>query len=522
MGKISRALLSVSDKSGLPEFARKLNAMGVEIISTGGTARLLKEAGMSVLAVSEVTGFPEIMGGRVKTLHPYIHGGILGRPDVETDREAMETHGIKSIDLVVVNLYPFEETVRTGEVERDQALDNIDIGGPCMIRAAAKNHSRVGVICDPGDYEEVIRELEASGGELAPDTRLRLAIKAFQHTARYDSIIASYLPSLLEEKSDALPESLTLTYQKAQELRYGENPHQSAALYREFPMPKGALLGAEQLHGKELSFNNIIDLDAALTAAREFEEPAAIIIKHTNPCGVAIAEDLVEAYRKARETDPDSAFGSVVGLNRQVDAQTAEEISSTFVEAVIAPGFSPQALELLTKKKNIRLIEIRDDSPIPFSAPFHGFTTKKVGGGLLVQEEDSLAMDLSQLKVVTKREPTEEEMRRLVFAWKVVKLVKSNAIVYCAEGRTVGIGAGQMSRVDSSRLAIMKARMPLAGTVLASDAFFPFRDGVDVAAEAGATAVIQPGGSIRDEDVIQAADEHGMAMVFTGMRHFRH
>jgi phosphoribosylaminoimidazolecarboxamide formyltransferase/IMP cyclohydrolase len=522
MGKINRALISVSDKRGLQRFAERLSAMGVEIVSTGGTARLLTEAGLKVIPVSQVTGFPEIMEGRVKTLHPRIHGGILARRELQIDKEAMETHHIKPIDLVAVNLYPFEQTVGKGGVGMDEALEKIDIGGPCMIRAAAKNHPRVAVLCDPDDYESVMEELESSHGELSQETRLRLAIKAFQHTARYDSVIASFLPSLGGEEPLAFPHLLNLSFSKTQELRYGENPHQRASLYQEFPMPPGALLSAEQLHGKELSYNNIIDLDAALTGVREFQEPAAVIIKHTNPCGVATADQLAEAYIRARETDPDSAFGSVVGLNRTVDAGTAEELSSTFVEAVIAADFSPQALEILTRKKNIRLMKIKEDSPAPYLTPMQGLTFKKVGGGLLVQETDALPLDPSRLKVVTQREPTEEEMRALLFAWKVVKLVKSNAIVYTTGNRTVGIGAGQMSRVDSSRLAIMKARSPLEGTVLASDAFFPFRDGVDVAAEAGASAVIQPGGSVRDEEVIRAADEHGMAMVFTGIRHFRH
>ncbi len=522
MAKFSRAILSVSDKRGLLELAQKLHAMGVEIISTGGTAEHLKEAGIDVVQVSGVTGFPEIMGGRVKTLHPKIYGGILARPENPGDREALESHQIKPIDLVVVNLYPFEQTVGKGGVERDEALEKIDIGGPCMLRAAAKNYTRVAVLCDPDDYGPVVDELESSGGELSEETRRRLAVKVFQHTARYDSIIASFLPSLGGVQAEGFPPYLNISFERAQELRYGENPHQKAALYRESPMPAGALLGAKQLHGKELSYNNILDLDAALAGARQFEEPAAVIIKHTNPCGVAVAEDLLQAYTKARETDPDSAFGSVVGLNREVDGETAKELSSTFVEAVIAAGFSSTALEILTKKKNIRLIDMKEETAAPYATHFHGITFRKVGGGLLAQDEDQLSLDPSKLEVVTRREPTAEEMRALTFAWKVVKLVKSNAIVYTTDSRTVGIGAGQMSRVDSSRLAVMKARSSLKGTVLASDAFFPFRDGVDVAKEAGATAVIQPGGSVRDQEVIQAADEHGMAMVFTGMRHFRH
>jgi len=522
MAKIGRAILSVSDKKGLLELAQKLSSLGVEIISTGGTAGHLEEGGIEVLKVSRLTDFPEIMEGRVKTLHPKIYGGILGRMDNPIDREAMESHDIQPIDMVVVNLYPFEQTVAGGGIGRDEALEKIDIGGPCMLRAAAKNYTRVAVLCDPEDYRKVAAELDSSGGELSLETRLYLAAKVFRCTAHYDSIIASFLSSLGNAESSELPGYLNISLGKVQELRYGENPHQKAALYREFPMPAGALLGAEQLHGKELSYNNILDLDAALTGVNHFEEPAAVVIKHTNPCGAATAGELCRAYVMARETDPDSAFGSVVGLNRIVDEETAEEIASTFVEAVIAPGFSPQALNKLTTKKNIRLMEMKQDAPAAYAAPLHGMTYRKVSGGLLMQEEDKFSLDPSSLKVVTERKPTETEMRSLIFAWKVVKIVKSNAIVYTTENQTVGIGAGQMSRVDSSRLAVMKARRSLKGTVLASDAFFPFRDGVDVAAEAGATAIIQPGGSIRDKEVIQAADEHGMAMVFTGIRHFRH
>lgn len=519
---IMRAILSVSDKRGLLDFAGKLRAMGVELVSTGGTARHLTEGGIQVVQVSQVTGFPEIMEGRVKTLHPKIYGGILYRRDNPEDREAMESHDIKPIDLVVVNLYPFEETVSKGRVAKDEALENIDIGGPSMLRAAAKNYPRVATVCDPDDYRSVISEMESSGVGLSEETRLKLAVKAFQHTARYDSIISTFLPSLGRGEADAFPRYLNISMELVQELRYGENPHQKAALYKSFPIPPGALLGARKLHGKELSYNNILDLDAALTGARQFDEPAAVIIKHTNPCGVAIGEDLLQAYLRARETDPDSAFGSVVGLNRIVDDGTAEQLAAAFVEAVIAPGFSPSAMEMLSRKANIRLMEIKQDEAPPYPAPFHGLTFRSVGGGLLLQEEDNLTLDPAELAVVTKRKPTEAENRALTFGWKVVKLVKSNAIVYCTENRTVGIGAGQMSRVDASRLAVMKARLPLKGTVLASDAFFPFRDGVDVAAQAGATAIIQPGGSIRDKEVIEAADEHGMAMVFTGIRHFRH
>ncbi len=517
MLKVTRALVSVSNKDGVVEFGRGLAALGIEILSTGGTAKTLADAGVPVTKVSAVTGFPEILGGRVKTLHPKIHGGILGRPGLESDRAEMEREGIAPIGIVAVNLYPFEATIAKAGVTRDEAVEQIDIGGPAMVRASAKNHAWVGVVVDPTDYATVLAELK-NGGVVGETTRRRLAGKAFAHTAAYDSAIAAYLAREDAGDPKALPEQAILSLTKVQGLRYGENPHQRAALYRTGPALAGTLVAAKQLQGKELSFNNLLDLEAALRIARDLADPAAVIIKHNNPCGVARhSTSLAEAYRNARATDPDSAFGGVVGLNRPVDAETAQEIGSTFIEAVIAPSFSAEAREALTKKTNLRLLELAFDAP---SAA--GFDLKPVSGGLLLQDADAGTLAQCELEVVTQRQPSDAEWEALRFAWVVVKHVKSNAIVYANAHQTVGIGAGQMSRVDSSRIAVSKARLPLVGTVLASDAFFPFRDGVDAAAKAGATAVIQPGGSVRDEEVIAAANEHSMAMVFTGMRHFKH
>lgn len=539
-----RALISVSDKTGLDALGRGLAGRGIELLSTGGTAGALREAGLEVLDVSAYTGFPEIMDGRVKTLHPKIHGGLLGRRD--RDADVMAEHGIEPIDLLVVNLYPFEQTIDCAGVSLERALDNIDIGGPAMLRAAAKNHEGVAVVVDPGDYGPLLEAL-ANGG-VALELRRRLAAKAFAHTAAYDAAIAAYLTEA--GGGDPLGERLVYAGRKLAELRYGENPHQRAAFYRD-PRPAAAsLAGARQLQGKTLSYNNIADTDAALECVRQFDDPACVIVKHANPCGVAEAESLGEAYDRAYATDPASAFGGIIAFNRRLDAATAREIvSRQFVEVIVAPALEPRAAEALAEKEKLRVLAVGERQPEPaspsprdagrdhrgdghsddYSDPGNGTAReldyKKVSGGMLVQEHDAGALDLTALEVVTEREPDEAELGDLIFAWRVVKFVKSNAIVFCRDRRTLGIGAGQMSRVYSTRIAAIKAadgNLPLDGAALASDAFFPFRDGIDSAAEHGARAVIQPGGSIRDEEVIAAANEHGMAMVFTGMRHFRH
>ncbi|MBI4618716.1 MAG: bifunctional phosphoribosylaminoimidazolecarboxamide formyltransferase/IMP cyclohydrolase [Desulfobacterales bacterium] len=520
MAKIKRALISVSDKEGIGQFAIGLNALGVEILSTGGTASLLKEKGMPIISVSDYTGFPEMLDGRVKTLHPKIHGGLLGQRNKKEHLDKMKEYGIKPIDMVIVNLYPFEETIAKEGCALSKAIENIDIGGPTMLRSAAKNYTDVTVIVDPGDYEKVLKEMKENDGFISLDTNFQLAKKVFQLTARYDGAISNYLGSLdNKEKRHGFPETLTLQFKRSQGLRYGENPHQEAAFYTERIINEPCVSNASQLQGKELSFNNILDLDAALETVKEFQEIAAVIIKHTNPCGVATSEkSLVDAYCKARDCDPTSAFGGIVGLNRKVDTKTAAEIVSTFVEAIIAPGYDEDALEILKEKKDLRVLLV----PTMEGYLQEGYDLKKVGGGLLVQDRDLGMVDFKSLKVVTKRSPTEDELKAMRFAWKVCKHVKSNAVVYSTSDQVVGIGAGQMSRVDSSRIAVMKANLPTEGTVLASDAMFPFRDGVDAAAKAGVTAIIQPGGSIRDEEIIQAANEHNIAMVFTVMRHFRH
>lgn len=511
-----RALISVSDKTGVVEFARALAARGVEIISTGGTMQALRQAGLPVTYVSDVTGFPECLDGRVKTLHPRIHGGILAVRDNPDHVAQMEQQGIKAIDIVAVNLYPFRETIRRLDVTLPEAIENIDIGGPALIRAAAKNFRFVTVVTDPAEYGVVLKELAQPGG-VSYATRLRLARRAFAHTAAYDACIAAYLAGQLGEGK--FPQELQLVYDKIADLRYGENPHQQAAFYRErYGGRTPGVATARQLHGKELSYNNIVDLEAAYGLAAEFSQPAAVIIKHTNPCGAAVGETLVEAYEKAYAADPVSAFGGIIGLNREVDEATAQAVAKLFVEAVIAPGYAPAALAVLTKKKNIRLLA----TDAPFDAAGAGQDFKRVSGGLLVQDTDVFDVQRGEMKVVTKREPTPEEWRELAFAWKVVKHVKSNAIVITAGGQTLGVGAGQMNRVGSAQIALKQAGDKARGAVLASDAFFPFRDTIDTAARAGITAVIQPGGSIRDEESIAAADEAGMAMVFTGVRHFRH
>lgn len=510
--KIERALISVSDKTGLVEFARALHRRGVQIISTGGTMKAIKEAGIPVTYVSEVTGFPEIMDGRVKTLNPYIHGGILADRGSAEHLEAMRHHKIRPIDIVVVNLYPFRQTVAKPDVTLAEAVENIDIGGPAMIRAAAKNFAHVAVVVNPARYESILEAL-AKNGEISREMRMELAWEAYSHTAEYDAAISRYLAGRLGQGK--FPEKLHLGFDKIQDLRYGENPHQQAAFYREQGFAGPGVAGARQLHGKELSFNNIVDLEAAYAIAREFAAPAATIIKHTNPCGTGTGDSLAAAYAKAYEADPVSAFGGIIGLNREVDKVTAEQISTLFAEAVIAPGYSDEALAILTQKKNVRLIAA------DFGGGATGFDIKRVSGGILVQDADA-DESAAELKVVTRRAPSDAEMAQLQFAWKVVKHVKSNAIVVAAGDRTVGVGAGQMNRVGAANIALTQAGEAARGAVLASDAFFPFRDTVDAAAKAGITAIIQPGGSVKDEESIAAADEHGIAMIFTGVRHFKH
>jgi len=514
--KVTRALLSVSDKSGIVELARALAALGVELLSTGGTAKLLQKEGLQVTEVSAYTGFPEMLDGRVKTLHPKIHGGLLARRDDPAHTAAMKKAGFPPIDLLVVNLYPFQATVADPDCRLDDAIENIDIGGPAMLRAAAKNYAGVIVVVDPADYPQTLGQLK-SKGDVDGATRFALARKVFAHTATYDGAVANYLSSLSDKKRREYPDVLTLQFTKLQDLRYGENPHQSAAFYRdEKPVP-GSLATFRQLQGKALSYNNIADADAAWECVKRFGEPACVIVKHANPCGAAFAGSLAAAYEKAFKTDPTSAFGGILAFNRALDAATAAAVVKQFAEVIVAPRVEADALSVLAKKDNLRLIEV----PLAHDAQKHDF--KRVGGGLLVQSTD--AETLKNLKVVTRKQPTEAQLADLHFAWIVAQFVKSNAIVFCRDGMTLGIGAGQMSRVDSSRLARLKAEaagMKLENCVAASDAFFPFRDGVEVLLEAGATAIIQPGGSVRDAEVVAAADERGAVMVFTGVRHFRH
>jgi phosphoribosylaminoimidazolecarboxamide formyltransferase/IMP cyclohydrolase len=517
--KIERALISVSDKSGILEFARALATLGVEIISTGGTAKLLAENGLKVIEISDYTGFPEMLDGRVKTLHPKVHGGILGRRDLPEHVATMQEHGIGNIDLVCVNLYPFVQTVSKPGCTLEDAIENIDIGGPAMVRSSAKNHAFVAIVTDPADYAKVIEEMKANGGAVTGKTRFSLAIKAFEHTAAYDGAIANHFGKLVAESD--FPRSINLQFQKAQDMRYGENPHQNAAFYVEPGAKEASIATAKQLQGKELSYNNIGDADAALECVKQFDAaPACVIVKHANPCGVAYGKNLLEAYDRAYQTDPESAFGGIIAFNGELDAETMKSIvERQFVEVIIAPKVSAAAVEIAAAKKNVRVLECGQWP----AEPGKRLDFKRVNGGLLVQEAD-LALT-NEIKVVTKRTPTEQEMRDLLFAWRVAKFVKSNAIVYAKDNMTIGVGAGQMSRVNSARIAAIKAEhagLKVPGSVMASDAFFPFRDGIDSAGEAGIQAVIQPGGSMRDEEVIAAADEHGMAMVFTGMRHFRH
>jgi len=517
MAGLKRALISVSDKTGIVEMAKGLAALGAEILSTGGTAKALREAGVNVTDVAAYTGSPEILDGRVKTLHPKIHGGLLGRRSVPAHVEQMRQHGIGPIDVVVVNLYPFEATIAKQNCPFEEAIENIDIGGPSMLRSAAKNHEDVLVVVDPGDYSRVLEMLR--GGEVSVPFRRELAMKVFQHTARYDSLIAGYLEKQVAGADTKFPATLSLQFERVETLRYGENPHQQGAFYRELHATEPSVSRGRILHGKAMSYNNFFDANSALELAKEFDETAVAIIKHNNPCGVALGTTAVEAYVKARETDPVSAFGGVIAFNRPVDLAAAKEITSTFVEVVVAPGYADDALAELRRKKDLRLLDV---GPLQKATP-EGYDLKKLVGGLIVQDRDlGRLADLRALKVPTVRKPTDEEYAACAFAWKVCKHVKSNAIVYATSGQTVGIGAGQMSRVDSVKLAGMKAVLPVKGCVMASDAFFPFRDGIDAAAQAGITAVIQPGGSIRDPDIVKAADEHQVAMIFTAMRHFRH
>ena len=520
--KIRRALISVHDKSGVVELAKTLARFGVEILSTGGTAKLLRDSGLAVRDVADVTGFPEMMDGRVKTLHPKIHGGILARRDVPQHLEAMDRHGIPPIDLVVVALYPFEQTIAAPGVRLADAIEQIDVGGPTMIRAAAKNHASVAVVTSPSQYAAVLEELTTTNGSLAEATRARLAREAFRRTAQYDAAISRYLSSEANAGGE-FPERLQLEAERVQPLKYGENPHQSAAFYRIPGGPAVGLAGMKQLHGPELGYNNLLDFSAALALLLEFDEPAAVVIKHTNPCGAALGTTVGAAMAKAKASDPVSIYGGIVGVNRVLDMAVVRELAGIFVEILFAPGYQRDALEELERtKKKCRVFEVPcDRRALPARIPEY----RSVLGGLLAQSTDQVDLDPAALTVVSKRAPTEAELRALRFAWRVGKHAKSNAIVLTTADQVVGVGAGQMNRVDSARLAVMRARevgLATAGTVCASDAFFPFRDGLDVVGEAGATAVIQPGGSVRDEDVIAAADQHGMAMVFTGMRHFRH
>jgi phosphoribosylaminoimidazolecarboxamide formyltransferase/IMP cyclohydrolase len=525
---IRTALLSVSDKQGIVPFAQALHALGVKLISTGGTAKLLADNGLPVTEVSSLTKFPEMLDGRVKTLHPTVHGGLLARRDSKEHMDAIAAHGIAPIDMLVINLYPFNQTVAKEDCSFDEALENIDIGGPAMLRAAAKNHQDVTVLISPDDYEPILSEMKAHQNAVSYETNLRLAKKVFAHTAQYDGAIANYLSSLGSDLSHTsrspYPETLHLAFTKVQEMRYGENPHQSATFYRDTTTVAGALANYHQIQGKELSYNNIADADAAWECVKSFSADsnagaACVIIKHANPCGVATGTTGLEAYQKAFKTDPSSAFGGIIALNVPCDGPMAEVISKQFVEVLIAPSFTVETKAIFASKQNVRLLEI------PLGLGFNAFDMKRVGGGLLVQSPDFKNVAQSELCVVSKRQPTPTELADMMFAWRVAKFVKSNAIVYCANGMTLGIGAGQMSRVDSARMASIKAEnagLSLASSAVASDAFFPFRDGLDVVVAAGASCVIQPGGSMRDEEIIVAANEHGIAMVFTGTRHFRH
>lgn len=523
---VRRALISVSDKTGIVAFAKSLHSAGIEILSTGGTYKLLKAEQIPAIEIADYTGFPEMMDGRVKTLHPKVHGGILARRDI--DQAVMETHQIPPIDLVVVNLYPFEATVANPDCDLPTAIENIDIGGPTMLRAAAKNNAWVGVIVNPSDYDRVLAELKENNGTLSAATRFDLAVRTYEHTAAYDAAIANYLgqrvPSGAEDETlpATFPRTYSMQFVKSQDMRYGENPHQKAAFYVEKNPQEASISTAVQLQGKALSYNNIADTDAALECVKSFSEPACVIVKHANPCGVAVASDIRRAYDLAFQTDPTSAFGGIIAFNRELDASTAKDIvERQFTEVIIAPSISAEALKVVAAKQNVRVLSCGQWA----ASPQHAFDYKRVNGGLLVQDRDIHQITAAELKVVSKRQPSPQEIEDLLFAWKVAMFVKSNAIVYCKDKQTIGIGAGQMSRVYSARIAGIKAadeKLEVRGSVMASDAFFPFRDGIDAAAQAGISAVIQPGGSMRDDEVIAAADEAGMAMVFTGVRHFRH
>lgn len=521
------ALLSVSDKTGVLAFAQALHALGVRLISTGGTARLLADAGLPVTEVAELTGFPEMLDGRVKTLHPKVHGGLLARRDLPEHLKAIQQHGIEPIDLLVVNLYPFEQTVARADCTLAEAIENIDIGGPAMVRSAAKNWKDVAVLTDASQYEGVLQELRTDG-KLADATRFTLAVAAFNRISNYDAAISDYLSSLDEHgRRGMFPAQSNGRFVKLQDLRYGENPHQQAAFYRDLHPAPGSLVQGRQLQGKELSYNNIADADAAWECVKSFDAPACVIVKHANPCGVAVGKDPLQAYEKAFQTDPTSAFGGIIAFNRPLDGVAAQAVAKQFVEVLIATDFTPEALQVFQAKANVRLMKIALP-PGGTTAWDNGqnlMDVKRVGSGLLMQTADNRTLAVADLKVVTKKQPGPQELQDLLFAWKVAKYVKSNAIVFCKDGMTMGVGAGQMSRLDSARIASIKAqhaKLPLVGTAVASDAFFPFRDGLDVVVDAGATSVIQPGGSMRDAEVIGAADERGVAMVFTGVRHFRH
>ncbi len=521
------ALISVSDKTGILEFAQALHALGVKLLSTGGTAKLLADAGLPVTEVAELTGFPEMLDGRVKTLHPKIHGGLLARRDVPAHMAAIKEHGIDTIDLLVVNLYPFEATVAKAGCTLEDAIENIDIGGPAMVRSAAKNWKDVGVLTDAAQYPQALAELKADG-KLSDKTKFLFSVAAFNRISQYDGAISDYLSGIQEDGAHALfPAQSNGRFVKLQDLRYGENPHQAAAFYRDLYPAPGSLVSAKQLQGKELSYNNIADADAAWECVKSFDVPACVIVKHANPCGVATGKDALEAYSKAFKTDPTSAFGGIIAFNRPLDRAAAEVVSKQFVEVLMAPGYAPEALEVFKSKVNVRILQIAlpRGGKTDWDNGRNAVDVKRIGSGLLMQTADNRELSIDELKVVSKKQPTPEQLQDLLFAWKVAKYVKSNAIVFCAGGMTMGVGAGQMSRLDSARIASIKAEhagLSLAGTAVASDAFFPFRDGLDVVVDAGATAVIQPGGSMRDQEVIDAADERDVVMVLSGVRHFRH
>ncbi|HNU65889.1 MAG TPA: bifunctional phosphoribosylaminoimidazolecarboxamide formyltransferase/IMP cyclohydrolase [Methylotenera sp.] len=535
MATIKRALISVSDKTGIIDFAKNLSALGVEILSTGGTAKLFRNHSIPVIEVSDYTGFPEMLDGRVKTLHPKVHGGILGRRDLPEHVSAMQAQGIPNIDMVIVNLYPFEATVAKPDCTLEDAIENIDIGGPAMVRSAAKNWKDVAVITDASQYADIVRELQSTGGALAEATTFALSVAAFNRVSQYDAAISNYLSAIDYNASQssskpvlaAFPAQSNTNFIKVQDLRYGENPHQSAAFYRDLYPAPGSLVTAQQLQGKELSYNNIADADAAWEAVKSFDSTACVIVKHANPCGVALGKDALEAYSKAFQTDPTSAFGGIIAFNTTLDKATAEAVSKQFVEVLIAPDYTADALEIFKAKANVRVLKIAlpEGGNSNWEKGRNSHDTKRVGSGLLIQTADNHEMHISDLKVVSKKQPTPAQLQDMLFAWRVAKYVKSNAIVFCGNSMTLGVGAGQMSRVDSTKIAAIKAQnagLTLKNSVVASDAFFPFRDGIDVLAEAGAACVIHPGGSMRDEEVIVAADEHGLVMVVTGIRHFRH